>query len=456
MPIASYTIEEQLPTKPNLPSIQPKNVESILIDDQETPIRSLISFVEGAPWTVNYYSQLVSKHNDIREIDPGSPNIVQQYQKIVNLEIRVSQALNDSYDNTTGITTVIGNGLMYGNVLPNKSDYFVTDTGDAKKGVFIITNVERKNFNTDSAFFVEYQLVGFSDTTNGADSYQALEERVIRTYYFSKERLIDGLQPLVKEQDHVQIENLKISFKELVKYYFKTFFNRKYMTLVLPGQPIAIYDAFLVDYILKIVDSFDADEIRLMKQLPTDFEEFLSQPQFWKLLLDRDYNGVSYCNQKMGLVDKHGFNSSTWIRGLIYTNIDYVIYPSETDKTYLVREDIRPKVMSVETVIETKSILGTAASSIALSYPELNRNIPYFHPIISDDYYVMSSEFYNKTSDQSLIEILTKDYLNKQSINLTKLYSLVNSFRKWSRLEQYYYGPVLLTLIKEADRGTYT
>lgn len=454
MPVAGYRPDEQLPTKPNLPQIQPKQYESVVVDDKYTPIKSLIAYVEGAPWTVDYYSQVVTKHNDLREIDPGSPSIYQQYQKIIGLEIRVSAALTDSYDTNTGITTVSGNGLMYGTVLPNVGDYFITDTGDAKKGIFRLTNVERKNFNRDSAFYIEYDLTGFAETI--PETYTELESKVIRTYYFSKERLIDGLQPLVKEEDHQQIDGLRDSYLNIIKYYFRTFFNRKYMTLVLPGQSFGIYDSFLVDYLLKIVDSFDAEEIRHMKQLPTDFEVFLSQPQLWKLLYERDYDNLTYVNQRMGLVQKNNFNTSSWIRGMAYSNVDYVVYPISPDESSLVKEDPRVKTLSIEEIIETKNVSGVLANMITLQYVEPTKTYQQILPVLIDDYYVFSSNFYLNTVNQSLLEILTKDYLKRQAIDLKKLYALIGTYKTWSRLEQYYYTPILITLIKEADRGTYT
>jgi hypothetical protein len=343
---------------------------------------------------------------------------------------------------------------MYGTILPNVSDYFITDTGDAKKGIFRVNNVERKNFNRDSAFYIEYELVGFAEII--PQTYNDLEAKVIRTYYFSKDRLVDGLQPLVKEEDHQQIDGLRDNYLNLVRYYFKTFFNRKYMTLVLPGQNFGIYDSFLVDYLLKIVDSFDAEEIRLMKQLPTDFEVFLSQPQLWKAMYDRDYNNLEYSNQHMGLVAKNHFNISSWIRGMAYTNIDYVIYPITPDESSLVKEDPQVKTLSIEEIIETKSVSGVLANMINLQYVEPNKTYQQILPVLVDDYYVLSSNFYLNTANQSLLEILTKDYLKRQSIDLKKLYALIGTYKSWSRLEQFYYTPILITLIKEADRSTYT
>lgn len=454
MGIASYKPDVQLPVKPNLPKIEPQEYKSIVQDDQVVPLNSLIAYIEGAPWTVEYYSQVVSKHNDIREVDPGQPNVYQQYQKISKLEIRVSSSLVSNYDTENAVTTVSGNGLLYPSVIPNVSDYFVTDAGDHKTGIFRVTNVERKTFNKDSAFYIEYDLVGYTDTA--VEIFNDLNSKVIRTYFFSKDRLIDGLQPMVKAEDHQQIINLKNIYKDIVLYYFKTFFNRKFMTLVLPGQDNGVYDSFLVNYLLKIVDNFDAPEIINIKQLPTDHELYLNQPQFWQAMLERDYSLLTMCNKEMGLVSKRLFNADTFIRGLALTNIEYIVYPNNPDTSILVKSNPLAKLLNISEIIETKSVNGTLASFINDQYVEDTRTYQVINPVLQDKFYVLSQNFYEGLINQSLLEILVKDYLKNQALNLNKLILVCSKFKTWGRLEQFYYGPILLTLIKEADRATYT
>jgi hypothetical protein len=166
MGIAKHNPISAPSVKINIPKIEPKTYQGIVVDDKATAVKSLIAYVEGAPWTVNYYSQVVAEHNDLREIDAAEPDIYQQYTKINDLEIRVTTSLSESNDTQTGLMTVTGSGNMYGSVLPNVNDYFTTDSGDTKKGLFRVSNVERKSFNRDSIFYIDYTLVGYTDSTN--------------------------------------------------------------------------------------------------------------------------------------------------------------------------------------------------------------------------------------------------------------------------------------------------
>ena len=449
MPIATHKVDATLPVQASIPKIEPTNYQSIVNDDKVIPIKSLLAYIEGSSWNVDYYKQIVSKHNDLREVDPGQPNIYQQYEKITGLEIRVTTPLNDSYDSDTGITTVTGDGLLYPFIIPNALDYFIADAGDSKKAIFRITTVERKSFNTDSVFAINYDLVGYTD--NAAQIYDDLVTKTIRTYFFNKDRLVDGLQPVIKEEEHNQLVSLSQAYKELVAYYFKTFFNRNVMTLVLPGQEYMIYDSFLVNYLMKLVDTSDAYEIQLVKQITTDNDLYLSQPQFWTCLFNRDYDGLAYVNKKMLLVNKAIFHGNSYIHGLAFSNIDYIVYPDDPDTSTVVRSQPRVKPTSdIDIIVDPNYDFTRNYVTDALTTPYVNGVMN------ADETYVLSEAFYSNLPTQSLIEIITKDYLKRNTIDLKQLLDLYSKYRTLPKLEQFYYGPMLITFIKEANRAIYT
>ena len=454
MGIASFEPGVAVEPTPNLPKIEPASYQSIVNDDNTKPLRSLIAYIEGAPWAVDYYSQIVSTHNDLREIDPGQPGVYQQYQKINGLEIRVSTPLSTTYDTNNAITGVSGSGLLYPFIIPNISDYFVTDADDQKQGLFRVTNVNRKTFNRDSAFEIEYEMVGYVDVVSTL--YNDLIAKVIKNYYFSKDRLIEGKDPIIRSEEYQNLSSLSGWYQTVVQHYFSTFFNAKYGTLVLPGQDYGIYDSFLVDYLLKITDSFDAFEIRQMKQITIDNDLYLKQPQFWSLMFNRDYLGLLECNTRMEPVNKKAFNSNSFLKGLAFSNLEYILYPDLPDTSSIVHSTPSAKPISLVDLIETTNVNGTLATLLTDTFTDVNTTYPYIRPVTVDDYYVLSSDFYNATANQTLLEQLTKDYLKSQTINLNKLVKLCEKYRTWARLEQFYYGPILLTLIKEADRTQYS
>lgn len=457
MALANYKPDAQLPTQPNLPKVEPDKYQSIIHDDKKTPIPSLLAYISGAPWVVRYYGQVLSKHNDLREIDPTQPNVYQQYQKTHNLELRVESAITSGYDTEQAITTVTGSALLYPFLVPNISDYFVADTADSRPTLFRLTNVERRTISRNSAFSIEYEVVGYiDDQASAANLYSNLEDKVIREYYFHKDRLVEGLQPMLRAEETQQIGSLRDMYTDIVTYYFKTFFNRKYMTLVLPGQDYAIYDTFLVNYIMKIIESTDAPEVRLMKTITTDNDPFIKQPQFWSIMYDRDYKGLTYCNKKMQLVTKYVFSLNSFVHGLAFSNIDYIVYPDEYDASAVVQHTPNAKVTALEEIMATENTLGNVADILSQQYVDVNTTYPIIKSVLDDGFYVLSGKFYNNELGQSLLEALTNDYLKMQTIDLAKLIELCSRYRSWGKLEQFYYGPILLTLIKEANRDSYS
>ena len=455
MSIAKYKPTASVETKPNLPIVQPKDYKGVIVSDDKTPVLALMAFMEGAPWSIDYYSLIGSEHNDLRDIDPVAPDIYQTYQKIINFELRVSQALQNSYDSATGISTVTGSGLMVNVIVPNKGDLFTSDSGESRLGLYTVTSVERKTFNTNSVFSIEYSLIGFVDSPTVSTRVTDLEAKTARTYTFSKDRLIENLPPLVNTTDDNKVLNLKNVYQSIVTYFFKTFYNKRFHTLVLPGQEAMITDLLLTDFVLSLVNTMDAVEIQNIRRLPMENEEYLSRASIWTCLLNKDRSGLKEIWKKSGLISKHSFLSTPYGRAMGFTNIDYIVYPKDIEESLLSSKDKLPKTILVSDIVQTNNFEGTAADLLSLVYTSATGTKPLYHRITEDDYYVFSSQFYNNTINQSVIEILVKNYLDKETIDIDMLYALVNDYDRWSRLEQFYYGPVLILLIKEADRSVY-
>lgn len=454
MPVATRAPTAPPVMKPALPAIEPKSYESIVADDNQRPLNSLITYMEGTPWTVDYFNQIVTKDNDVRELDPGQVNIYQQYTKIGGLEIRVTSALTNSQETESGLVTVTGSALIYPFMVPNAGDMFVAEAAEGRKGVYRIDAVERKTFNRESAYSIEYQLVCYTDTD--IEMYQNLEAKAIRTYYFDKERLLEGLQPNLIPEDYKRMNDLRVFYDEICRFYFKTFVSREFSTLIVPGQDVAIYDSFLVNYLLKIVDTFDAPEIRSVKNLSNENETYLSQNQFWTALFERDLGILKTCNREMGLTMIKNFGYDPAFHGLRYTKLDYIVYPIIADPSVLSGSS-KPilKAEAMAEIVRAPNQPGSLSALIHDNYIAQNQSIPFIHSMLTDNNYVLSSAFYEEQIGQSILEALTLDYIKGNALNIDRLTQLTQHHVHWGRLEQFYYIPILLTLIKSAIKGLY-
>lgn len=454
MPIVSQK-PTAAPVAPNqqLPQIQPSTYKGVVYDDKNTPLTSLMAYVNGAPWSVNYYAQVIGEHNDLREVDTSQSGLYQQYTKTIGMEIRVETPLTSSYDTDNGITTVTGTANVYPFLVPNVADYFVANAADNQLAIFRISQVERKTFNRDSVYSIAYDLVGL--VLNQGEIFDNLEAKSVRTYHFSKDRLIEGLSPTLRTEEYTKVMNLKALYSDMVQYYFKSFYSQEYGTLIVPGQEFAYYDPFVVNFLSQITASGDTEELRKYKVIATDKEKYIAQPQLFSLMLYKDYAGVKFCNQQMGLVSKNAFVRNSYAKGLAYSNIDYVVYPQIPDLSLDWELHARNRVLSNQQLTTVSAVNGVAFDTTK-TYAANNKTYKLIHEVILDNKYVLSSHFYDETSEASVLEILVKDYLKGNTLDLDMLYAVTDTYRQWGRLEQFYYGPLLMAVIKEADRAQYS
>lgn len=452
MGIASYKPEVEGPVTPYTPQTYKESYKGVVADNNQIPIVSMLQYVEGMPWKVVYYSQLVGEHNDLREVDPGQSAPYQQYQKIIDLELRVESPLASTFDEKNAITTVTGTAIVP-NLIPNNLDYFVSDAGDRKWGLFLINGVERLTFNRESVYRVNYRLISY--VSEESAEWTDLEKKSVRSYVFSKDRVMEGLSPFLKPDDHILVGQIQDHYQTIAEWYFSKFFNRTHSTLMVPGQSAPVYDAWLVKFLFSLVNQDASPLIKEIKVLSVDRDRYMAQPQLWSVLAERHYSRLNVANHKAVLVPRTSFVPSSFLRGTIYATADYYVYPVVRDLNTHIGGDPLPYTGSGQALIPT----GQSMESIAMTAKNIYVNDKASYKLIKsvtvDDYYVLSEAFYEKKDDLSVLEILVKDYLKCNTLDLCMVNGLAAAYPNWPALEQFYYGPLLMLLMKEVTRGIY-
>ena len=225
MPIAKYTPDAPTKLKPNIPKIVQQENKGIVVDTKYTPLSSLITFVNGASWTVDYFSQVFDKDNDLRGQDSSQSAIYQQYTLIKGMELKVTNPLNQSQEPDSKRMVVTGSATLYPFIIPNEGDMFAADVGDGREGVFRIKTSEQKSFLKQATYAIEYELVYYSDAEPGRRT--DLGAKAIRTLYYLKDFLMYGQNPLLIEDDFNAVQELEGSFYDIAKSYFTLFFNKE-------------------------------------------------------------------------------------------------------------------------------------------------------------------------------------------------------------------------------------
>lgn len=424
----------------------------IVADNKDMPLAGMRAYVDGKPWTIEtYFRQLVASDNDLREIDPDQSVAYQQYEAINNLMLRVETDLSTGYNNTNHITSVTGSAMIsYLN--PNSLDYFVAEAGIREKGIFKITNIERRTFNVNSVYRIEYELVGY--VSQRPEIYEALKARVVRELFYSHERLSEGLPPILTSKVHHQTVDLSKSYLEMAQYHSERFFNYTNLALVIPGQDLAFYDPWLVDFITRTVSYEHGRNYADMKKFAIDQDRYLSQPNIFSILTEGGLNKFSYMHKKIKLVARNRFNTTPFLKGPLFWDIDCYVYPLDGNTQTNTGRDPLP-VSTSDAVLKLSSPSMESLPMI----PNNTSNLPSGGVIIKsafvDGYYVFSSDFYNDGTNLSSLEILVRDYLKGESIDIDRLGEIVSKFYTWPVLEQFYYGPVIMMLIKVAVKGMF-
>jgi hypothetical protein len=180
----------------------------------------------------------------------------------------------------------------------------------------------------------------------------------------------------------------------------------------------------------------------------------MQQDSIWTALKQRDPQYLSTGFKKTGIVSTAAFSSNPMYNGIRYTGIMNAVYPMDPtltgDNLYL----DTTKVLGITTLVEptTQGVLNQMVTAINqhIAYGGAVAPIP---TVTEDDYYVFTEKFYNQTTDMTVLETVVWSYLNKTELDYVQLLATSKDFLKWGLLEQFYYAPIIMTLIRAAIRG---
>jgi hypothetical protein len=427
-----------------------KIFKTVTQDAAVNPPESLMLYMEGMPWTVTWYSQLLGEHDDLREIDIALDAALQQYRRIYDLEIRVQNELSQNYDDDTGRVDVTGSSVVVG-LIPNVYDYFVTDAGTKGKGLFMVTSSTRKTYNNGSVYEVNYALVGYIESGTAKDRYSALEDRSVTTFHYHKERIQAGMTGLLTTSQHGTAKQLMRDYGTILNHFVQRYVSPHDRLIIVPEEDVYQYDPLLAEFLLSTADVDVCPYLAKVSRASFDRDPYLTLASIWTAMVRQDFDTLNYAFRKAAVVNRGYFTSNSFMLALNTWNIDVFTYPDVTANNMRASRTIKPDanygymgpyVGKNDALVQ--AVTGYAGKDIRLIY-EANRG----------GYYVLSEHFYAQDDNQSLLEILVSNYLKKETINLNELALLVTAWSSWPEMEQFYYAPLLLVLIKSATGGFY-
>lgn len=432
------------------PTLQPAFIDTALVDDRRVALHSLMPYVGGLPWTLRtYYKSVLGEGNNVRDLDVEESAAAQNFEKIMNLDVKVRTALSPSFDQQKGTSSLTGSCLIFGFMIPNVGDYFVATVEQNDIGLFRVSAVERPTHRNGAVWEITYNIIGYESDASVAEQIKNLEVKSIETYHYNKERLVRGINPLLRSDEQATVIELDLSLVSLSKNYINTFWNPTTYTLTLPSMLDPTYEHGLVDFFLAITSSEDTPDVTRITQLSHCNDPFILQPSIWTALKERDANMLTYCNQRFGRVATKDFNNSVYFRELYFSAVQYVMYPWQPDQSVKMGQQ-NPKSASLDTIAAGTGFKGSQLAPEDNFFMRNGVETRLYPWILEDDFHVFREPFYKDEGDLTVIETETRKYLRREALDPEAIKELIRVYHKLNRLDQFYFGPILLLLIRVA------
>lgn len=458
-------IEEKPIVKPKVdfkPEVQSTQRQSVFVDNKHIPTSNLQSYVSGYNFTVDYYHQILNKDSLLISQDVGNSSLFQQYRKIKNLEIKVNSPNTSDQNDEDKVFITRGSAVIHNGIIPNEGDMFTAAVGDGRLGVYNVTRSQRMSIMADSVYQIEYSLGYFKEAD--PDKYKQLEEKVNVSVYYVKEYLTYNKSPLLIERDYQVLLKLRSAAIELTNNMFLWFFSSEYKALLLPGQNNSIIDNYLQEF-FKMISSNITDNSRnqYFQSINIQDDNYVNYPQLFDALKHRDINRLKIANSRMGVVNTRNFHLDPMMENIRYTGIDYLVYPVSRmthgdDKYNHLKKGITPGIINktyglFDTETPKNPVTGEYLYPTVSAITFDNKTLPLINEIDFDASYVFSKSFYEcvkddtESHDLSLLEVLTLNYLRNKNYSPSALELLVDDYKNWSKLQQFYFIPILIVLI---------
>jgi hypothetical protein len=321
-------------------------------------------------------------------------------------------------------------------------DMFHASLSDGRGALFTVTAAKQMTILRDSTYQIDYTLVNYDNDVLLGD----LLRKISKDTTFVREFYALNKSPMLVDSELSNFQEIQQWLKTLPTMYFDLFFDRNFSTLLVPGQEKTTYDPFVVEFVRKIVSTDTHPNYKNIKVLNYDQGDAAIKTVY-DAIYDQNEDLLDYAPLKMLVAPASEFSIRARLNSLRYSGINFCVYPivnagglagvlqPSSDRVYNRPFDIQR--------------FFTSDLDVGADLPnssQLNRE-PY-KKVTTDDYYVLSSAFYESVFDQlSFIESAAILHMAKKPVSIPLLLALAKSATYWTRLEQFYYVPLLMLFL---------
>lgn len=438
----------------------PISMRSAVVETRFTPVQDLLTHIPGGRVTCTWFSQTVRQHDHLRPQDIELEPAQQSYNRIEQFEFRQQGDMSHSIAEGNKEADVTGEGITYPGFVPNDGDMIIMDIGQGQWGICAVVNATPLSIYKQTCYRFTFSLRHVQSDQHLKD----LERKTNETFHFVTDFLRAGKNPIVVDSEYANYRSLDRLFMTMVSDYFRTFFSEVNQTLVIPNQEGGAYDPFLVKAVLSILEVTQHPVLKKLQKHALDISFAHKVSTIWDALLNVEPSYLYLSVHRMGLVGKNTIKDRGVWGGLYWTRIQHLMCPidsrndADVQFTSTVNTSKLPLKDAGVPIADMDRLVLNNADTVNMPLvddskvkPPVARQIPNAN---EDSYYVFTRAFYYQENEHmSELETMVWSFLNHNEIDVNKLVSMVDSSRRWDKLERFYFVPVLMLLCVVAFRG---
>lgn len=454
MAIASKKISNLPKELPIVEEMQERRKSTFTALVPETRIDSLLKYVEGSPWTVTYYGQLLNTNSTINHFDIKEGNLSQSYVEIKDMILKVQSPLSYSYDEEQGESILTGSAIVPFKVLPQPGDVFIANVDTGEDVLFSITTVERKTHRKDTLYEINYTSLVY--VNDHPEFISAIRSRINETYYYDNAIDSKFTNLLVTPTEKYHIDKLRAFLYDSKEYYFRTFKQRASSSLAVPGLDFIAFDQILNEFIMKTVDVSLFDTTSMYSY--SNYSDSYLRDTIFDCLIKKVMPVSKRIERQFGFFPTGSYFKRAQLHSGYFSHVNYLICPIEADNRMVSRKRERtfnetdfPLDVLTEDNYDSGfniyiNVKGTDGEDVKKLLPDM----------FVDNYYVVSENFYNYLEDKetykdlSYIELIIYRYLKGDRISHEEVFHCATRWEDWNYLHQFYYLPVVWFLVRQA------
>ena len=253
------------------------------ISEDDKDNAAVLAYIEGSAITCTFYTQLTSDsygRSTYNTFSETIDQVHQRYRKIKNFQMKLKDSVQFSYNLETTQSGVEGQAVLYPFFCPYKGDMFIYETNTNKLGLFKITEAPtRLAINASTCHEIKFILI----TWVTDDILKTLESYVDDVVYFELNSFLASGGAFLTADEEVMIDDVKKAIAVLKHHYVANFFEDKiYRTFI---ENACLYDPYIVEFCLTLFDVGDTPCYPVqLKPDPPHWKE-----SFWYMLLDPEY-----------------------------------------------------------------------------------------------------------------------------------------------------------------------